>query len=113
MARFQQSTFANLTLSRDDEKKFTDWVTKERPTPEGVMSNLLADGFKVSVSWVTDSNAFCFSVIGTENTKQHRNMVMTTWSDDLAEVILLAAYKHYLVCGGGEWPSTNSGERWG
>lgn len=113
MARWQQSTFAALSLSRDDEKKFTAWVSQNKPTAEGTISELLGAGFKISISWVTDSNAFCMSVIGTDETKQHRSMVMTTWSDDLAEVIIMAGYKHFVVCGGGEWPAANKGERWG
>lgn len=112
-ARFAQSVFATLTVSRDDEKQFTAWVSKEKPTTEGIMSHLLGEGFKISISWVVDNNAFCLSIIGTDNTRQHKNMVMTTWSDDLAEVILLAGYKHFVICGGGEWPSSGTTERWG
>lgn len=113
MARFQNSTFSTLRLSKEDEKKFTSWVTSEKPTTERLISTLLADGFKVSISWVTDSNAFCFSLIGTDNTKQNRGMVMTSWSDEFDEVVQIAAYKHYMVCGGGEWPSEGEGQRWG
>jgi hypothetical protein len=113
MARFNQSTFASIVLTRDDEKKFTQWVTKENITSSSALQSLLGDGFKVSCSWVVDQNSFCFSVIGTDSTKNHKGMVMTTWSDDLDEVMCLAAYKHYAVCSGGEWPTQKDGQRWG
>lgn len=113
MARFNSARFSILRLSSDDEKKFTAWVAKEAPTPMAIMQEITGSGFKVSVSWVFDQSAFCLSIIGTENTKKHKDCVMTTWSDDLEEVILLAGYKHLVVCGGEEWPMQESGPRWG
>lgn len=113
MARFNQSTFSSLKLTRDQERDFQQWVTKNEITALSCLEQLTAVGFKISCSWVVDSNAFCFSIIGTDATKQHRNMVMTTWSDDLEEVICMGAYKHFVICDGEAWPEANSGERWG
>lgn len=113
MARFSQSTFSSLKLEKSDEKKFTEWVSQTTPLPAAVILQFLGDGFKISCSWVADQNAFCFSVVGTENTKAHRNMVMTSWSDDFDEVVAIAAYKHYVMCDSGEWPTQDTSDRWG
>jgi hypothetical protein len=113
MARFNQSTFSSLKLEKADEKKFTAWVTQHTPQPATIIQQFLGDGFKISCSWVVDQNAFCFSVIGTDATKAHRGMVMTSWSDEFDEVAAIAAYKHYEMCGGGEWPTSEQGDRWG
>lgn len=113
MARFQNSTFASVQLNQDDEKKLTDWIQAEGITGPEAMNRLLGCGFKLSVSWIPDQNAFCFSVIGTDNTKTHKNMVMTSWSDDLDEVAAIAAYKHFVVCDEGTWPTRADGPRWG
>lgn len=113
MARFGNMTFAAVSLTSDDEKQFTDWVTKQDPNPMECVAQLLGNGFKVSCSWVFDQNAFCFSIIGTEATKQHRDMVMTSWSDDLAEVIFIGYYKHYVLMNEETWPTQAEQQRWG
>jgi hypothetical protein len=113
MARFNNSVFSTLRLGADDEKKVVQWIAAEGVTITGVLEKLLGDGFKISCSWVFDQSAFCFSIIGTDSTKDHKDMVMTTWSDDLEEVVLLAGYKHYVVCDGRAWPTDKAGARWG
>lgn len=113
MARYDRSVFAALSLSTEDEKRFTEWVTQQKVEPVEAMKKFTGDGFKISVSWVFDQNSFCLSVIGTKETRLHDGMVMTSWSDDLEEVILIAAYKHYVVCDGGEWPTRENTQRWG
>ena len=113
MARFQSSTFASIRLTSADEKDFTTWVTKEKVDARALLDQFLGDGFKLSVSWVTDQNAFCFSIIGTDTTKNHRNLVMTSWADDLDEVIQIAGYKHFVLCNGDTWPTEDTTQRWG
>lgn len=113
MARFTQSTFASITLGKDDEKRFQEWLKSESISALVAAERLLSDGFKFSCSWVTGQGAFCFSIIGTDETAKHKGLVMTTWSDDLEEVICLGAYKHYAVCGGDTWPVQADGPRWG
>lgn len=113
MARFNQAVFASVQLGRDDEKKFHEWLEKEKVHPVESVQRLLSDGFKISCSWISAQSSFCFSIIGTEETKKHAGVVMTTWADDLEEVMCLAAYKHYAVCGGDEWPTQADGTRWG
>jgi hypothetical protein len=113
MARFNGSVFSTLRLEPAQEKEFTAWVVSNHIEPLEMLQEFLGQGFKVSVSYVVDQNAFCLSVIGTEATKQHKGQVMTSWSDDLTEVILIAAFKHIIVCDNGAWPIAESGSRWG
>lgn len=113
MARFRNSTFASIRVTASQEAAFTEWVASSKEDGLAWFNIFTGDGFKVSVSWVFDQNAFCVSLIGTDNTKDHRDMVMTSWSDDLEEAIRLAAFKHYVLCEGKEWPSQETGKRWG
>ena len=113
MAPFKQSEFAALTLTSDHEKQFNEWVTAENMNGHDAMQALLEQGFKLSISWVLDQSAFCFSVIGTDATKKHQNMVMTSWSDDMDEVACIALFKHAVICGGDTWPTRHDGPRWG
>jgi hypothetical protein len=113
MARYRNSTFAALRLTAAQESDFTDWVAKEPLSVKDIVNQFTGDGFKVSVSWVFDQSSFCLSVIGTDETKDHRDMVMTSWSDDLDEVARIAAYKHYVLCEAKQWPSDDNTRRWG
>lgn len=113
MARFQQKEFASIQLTVADEKQFTEWITSENQSGLDIMNKLSGDGFKMSLSYIFDQSAFCFSIIGTENTKKHADLVMSSWSDDLEEAILIGAYKHYVLCQEDVWPTAKSGQRWG
>lgn len=113
MARFGNMQFAAIQLATEDEKQFTEWVSKNKMTGIEAMLSLLQSGFKLSCSYVIDQSAFCLTVIGTDATKSHRDMCMTSWSDDLEEAALIAHYKHFVLCDGGEWPIRQNGTRWG
>lgn len=113
MARFRNMSFSTLRLEDRHTADFKHWVEQQKIDPLSVITELTGQGYKVSCSWVDESNAFCLSIIGTENTKVNRDVVMTTWSDDLEEVICLAGFKHMVVCDSGEWPITNNDTRWG
>jgi hypothetical protein len=113
MAGYSTRTFANFTLTEDDARKFADWVQASSMQPLDALQEVIGQGYKVSVTWVMDSSAFCLSIIGTEDTKPNKNSIMTTWSDDLVEVMLLAAYKHLVLCDSGPWPTKENTRRWG
>lgn len=113
MARFNQSVFASISLTSQDKKAFEDWLAKSKASPLETAEYLIGLGFKISISFVVDQSAFCLSLIGTDSTKQHNGMVMTSWSDDLNEVIMIAAYKHCVMCNEGPWPTRDNSQRWG
>nr|CRY96453.1 hypothetical protein [uncultured prokaryote] len=114
MARqFGNAVFSNLSLQAEDRDAFLKWSEKPETNLATCMMELLSAGFKISASWVTDQNSFCFTLVGTEATKNHKNMIMTSWSDDLEEAAQLATYKHFVMCGGEAWPTQGTGNRWG
>lgn len=113
MAKFTPATFATLRLTKDDEKDFTDWASKLKVSPVDLLVDLTGRGFKVSAAWIDDQNSFVVSLIGTDRTKLHQGMVLTSWSNDLGEAIVITAYKHLVVCNEQAWPVEQSGDRWG
>jgi hypothetical protein len=110
---FGDVMFSSLALLAEDEKKFTAWVSKENPIAMDILRSFTEQGFKVSLVYVIEQNSFCFSVIGTEDTKLHKKMILTSWSDQIEEAILIAAYKHFIMCDSGAWPVGRTGTRWG
>jgi hypothetical protein len=113
MAQFSRSVFATLTIGAEEKRAFDKWFSSDDVTALSALTELLGAGFKVSCSWVVEQNAFCFTVIGTDATKKHKGVIMTSWSDDLEEVICMGAYKHFVMCNGDEWPVAGDGNRWG
>jgi len=113
MKSFSPATFSSLRINADEEKKFKEWWNNLKADTDEIVGNLCGSGFKVSVSWVVDQNSFCVSLIGTDATKKHKGMVLTSWSDELAEAVAMCAYKHYEMCGEDAWPVTEQGKRWG
>lgn len=113
MANFRNSVFSNLTITDEHKAAFDKWYSSDDVTALSCLTEIAGCGLKFSCSYVDDQNAFCFSLIGTKATKKHDGYVMTTWSDDLEEVIAMAAYKHFIICNGDEWPTNGNGNRWG
>lgn len=113
MPSFNNVQFASISIPAGDEKKFQDWATKCQLNMSEALNWFLERGFKISCSYVVKQNAFCLSIIGTDDTPQHKRMIMTSWSDDLEEVFYIALYKHIEMCGEGVWPIQDTNQRWG
>lgn len=113
MARFNDKTFSTLRLDLHLEQAYSEWVQQNNVVPVELLAELCGEGYKISISWVFDQNSFCASLIGTPTTKANEDVVMTTWSDDLPEVIAMMYYKHVVICDRGKWPTEKSGNRWG
>jgi hypothetical protein len=113
MAGYGNFTFSSLRIEGDDIALFEKWSEENASNPLGVLENFTGDGFKISVSYVMDQYSFCVTVVGTKETKNHKEQGMSSWSDDLAEALAMCWYKHYVMCGGGEWPTKGHGGRWG
>lgn len=113
MARYNQKQFATVTLEKADEKKLVEWAEGNSVTGISSLQDLTADGYKISIAWVDSNQSFCCSLIGTEVSKPNRDAILTSWSDDLEEALVMSAYKHFVVCDGGEWPVNDQSSRWG
>jgi hypothetical protein len=113
MARYGDFRFAALRLDADSKIDFERWQEEQNPDPLEAMSQLGGEGFKLSATYVSEQNSWCFTVVGTKGTKKHEDMGLSSWSDDLGEAVLMCWYKHYTLCDGGEWPLEDKTQRWG
>lgn len=113
MARFGNMVFVNFALSAQDEKAFTDWLAKSKLNLGDLLEELAGQGFKLSATFVGDQAAYCFTLVGTDATKQHKDKCMSSWADNLAEAVAIGYYKHVVLCDSGAWPESASGSRWG
>lgn len=113
MASKFDKTFASVRLDKADAKALEAWRAEHKLTGLDVVSQLMGDGYKVSATYIADKSSFCVSIIGTEFTKPNASSIMTAWSDDLEEAMIIGAYKHYVLCDGGSWPTQNNDQPWG
>lgn len=111
--QFRDRNFASISLNKSDEKKFQAWVESQNLSAVQIAEDFLARGYKISVTWVTNNNAFCLSVIGTDECRTNKQAIMTSWSDTLEETFFIAAYKHLVMCNEGDWPIAGTDNRWG
>jgi len=113
MASYGNKSFAQLSLNIQDKADFTKWAqTNPQPVDELIVE-LTGEGYKISITYVIDSQSFCVSLIGTDLCTVNKDMVMTAWAADPLEAMYLIAYKHIVKCNRDRWPSNDTGARWG
>lgn len=113
VAAFGNKKFAQLSLDVSREAELTAWVTGEGIQVWDLLTNLLNDGYKVSLVWVYKQSSFCVSIMGTDDSKHNQDAILTSWSDDLEDALLIGGFKHYVICDGGKWPLQDTSRRWG
>lgn len=111
---FSNREFSTLSLSEGDKKQLYEWADKETITPLDCATELGLAGYKLSFTWVDDQQSWCVSLIGTETSKPNQDKIMTSWSNDLGEAVIIGYYKHVVMCDSGSWPVRADNEgRWG
>jgi len=110
---YNAMSFAALSLTSADEKKYRDWAVDNTSDAQSLINGFCSQGYKVSITWVVESNAFCVSVIGTEDCIANKRAILTSWSDDILEALSIAVYKHVVMCDSGDWPTQDNTQRWG
>lgn len=104
-------TLIDYRLSEDELNAFDKWLEKEAPTPTAVLIELASKDYKVSLSYVENSEAWCVSITGKENAKFNAKCTLTTWDEDPMEALYMAAYKTIIVFSGGKWNTKQQSKR--
>lgn len=111
---FAKREFSSLSLAKSDQKDIWDWAEKNKVNPLDSAIELGLEGYKLSFTWIDEQQSWCVSLIGTETTKPNQDKIMTSWSNDLGEAIVISAYKHAVLCDRGAWPIRSDEDgRWG
>lgn len=113
MAGFGNMEFVTFKISPEEKKDYDKWADSCELSVDDVLNKFGGDGFKMSLKYVADVQSWVFTVIGTDVTKAHKNQAMSSWSDMVLDVVLVAAYKHYVMCDGGGWPENGKSGLWG
>jgi|SRR5664279_1210551 len=106
-------TFVTINLTEADQKKFAGWISgivEEWPT---LFSQLIADGYKVGVTWDDNNACFIASLTGKVEGEVNYNKCIVARSSEWHEALQLLHYKHLIVCAAGDWTKHQSAASWG
>ena len=67
--------------------------------------------YKVSLTFVENSNAWCVTVTGKEDAKFNSKSSLTTWSEDPLEGLVMAFFKVTVIFEGGVWKTRTESRR--
>ena len=105
--------FVDVKVTKADKASFKDWSTKTAADSVDLLSTLVNSGYKLSVSWSDYSDCYTASLSCTEEGLANYHLVMTSRSDELWEAVMLALYKHYVMCHDETWPTDKPDDTWG
>lgn len=98
-------------LSDLELTQFETWLEKEAPNPTNVLTELATRDYKVSFTFVENSEAWCVSITGKEGAKFNEKSTLTSWSDEPMDALYMAAFKVFVVFNGGVWKTKNQSKR--
>ena len=98
-------------LSDLELEKFEDWISKSPMSIPAMLAEFAKSDYKISFSWVDNSEALCCSITGKEDAKFNSKSTLTTWSDDPTEALAMALFKVFSVFSGGVWKAQAQSRR--
>lgn len=117
MARGDKATgFSNwqlvpCTVTESMIPEYKKWRSEQEKKSLEPLGEILGIGYKVSIVFVAESSAICFSITGTSDTV-NMGKTITTWADTLQEAYWLGLYKVEVLFKGGVWEGKQA-PRWG
>jgi len=104
-------TLIDYRLSDDELDVYDAWVLKEKPQATGVLVALAEKDYKVSMSYVENSESWCISITGKEGAKFNTKCTLTTWNDDPIDGLFMATWKALVLFDGGKWKTKTQSKR--
>ena len=90
---------------------FETWFEKSAPNPTETLIALAEKSYKVSLTYVENSSAWCVSITGQKTAKFNSESTLTTWADEPLEGLYMAFYKAMIVFEGGVWKTKTTSRR--
>lgn len=90
-------TFVDVKLTEEDRENFLAWLG-DGADPVTVLQALADDGYRVGVAWSGEHQTYTVSVTCRDTESENVGLCMTSFSRSLPQGVLLAWYKHDIVC---------------
>lgn len=114
MPTFSKWEFVEIRLQQTAAKDVEKYAQKHKNDPVSILEEITSYGYKVSISWVDDRNAYVVSVSGSDNSKNNNQTTVTSWSDSAMEALAMAGYKVVILTSGGDWKEfVTAKDNWG
>lgn len=90
-------TFVDVKLSEADRENFLTSLGDDLDAVK-VLQSFADDGYRVGVSWSGEHQSYTVSVTCRDEESENNGLCMTSFAGDLSRGILLAWFKHDVVC---------------
>lgn len=110
---FKPITFLHIKLDDKQKKGFPAFVDKAVPDLNVYLTNLVLDGYKLSLSFAEKSSTFVASVTCRTDDSVNKGLCVTSHHSDADMAIFVALYKHFVILGEDPWSETVKGDDWG
>jgi len=98
-------------LNDSELEAFDAWLNKQSENPTAVLISLATLGYKVSLTYVENSQAWCASITGKDEAKFNQKTTLTSWGDEPLEALYMGAFKVTEVFKGGKWQTRTQTRR--
>lgn len=90
---------------------FEKWLQSEKLTPIAALNYCAGKDYKVSMTFVEQSESWCVSLTGKKDAKFNAETTMTTWSDEPFEALFMAVFKASIIFNDGVWKTRRQANR--
>lgn len=90
-------TFVDVKLSPEDKESFLAWMGDDIDAVKCLQA-FADDSYRVGVSWSGEHQTYTVSVTCRDDESENNGLCMTSFSRNLTQAILLAWFKHDVVC---------------
>ncbi len=105
--------FVQCSLNANERNDFQRWLDEEGARNEMWIEDLTALGYKISLSYVSTRAAYCVSLTNKDPKSINVGGIVTSWSSDWREALLLGAYKISVVLPTSSWKELHDKAAWG
>jgi hypothetical protein len=98
-------------LSDEQLAEFDAWIAKQAADPTTVLTELATLSYKISLTYVENSEAWCASITGKPDAKFNSATTLTSWADEPLEALYMGAFKVFVVFNRGKWATKAQSRR--
>ncbi len=109
----QPVKFVPVRLDADQKETFKSWEVAEGIDVGEMLTNLILDGYKISVSYADKSGSFVASVTCRTDDPPNRGLCITSHHETPYKALMVALFKHFVVLAETPWKEYATGSDWG
>lgn len=110
---WKQVEFVHIRLTDEQKKGYTNFCL-ERGSDFGILlSELVLDGYKLSLSYANKSETYVATIICRVDDHANSGLSVSSHHTKPYEAIMVALYKHFEVIGDTNWREFATGSEWG